>query len=169
MALVVVITKRNIITFGLIFSDIADFVLEPPAWLLSLWHHQSGQIWKTKSWAFKLNFLASPPAPSPAKMHHFFDQVFKQCSPWSQNRKPGTDGWSFVKDQQTFGTVLVEELFRDAYLGWRMYFLTSSLSQHFKKVHMTPLEELHLREERNSWISGPTCCIHSSKFQGFLL
>ena len=31
------------------------------------------------------------------------------------------------------------------------------------------LEELHLREERNSWISGPTCCIHSSKFQGFLL
>ena len=33
----------------------------------------------------------------------------------------------------------------------------------------TGLEELHLREERNSWISGPTCCIHSSKFQGFLL
>ena len=32
-----------------------------------------------------------------------------------------------------------------------------------------PLEELHLREERNNWISGPTCCIHSSKFQGFLL
>ena len=31
------------------------------------------------------------------------------------------------------------------------------------------LEELHLREERNSWISGPTCCIHSSKFQGVLL
>ena len=22
------------------------------------------------------------------------------------------------------------------------------------------LEELHLREERNNWISGPTCCIH---------
>ena len=39
--------------------------------------------------------------------------------------------------------------------------LTSLQTKRCKsKMWWRYLEELHLREERNSWISGPTCCIH---------